>query len=103
MKNISDEGKHKWIKTIRRESGLIEHICEHGVGHPAIGSVHWMELNGFASMGAHGCDGCCRDPEWIKDDLMEGMFRANELLLYTIGRNTLLRNMMKSRQEMESE
>ena len=37
-----------------RGDGRIEHICEHGVGHP-IGHVHkWVKW-----MGVHGCCGCC--------------------------------------------
>ena len=32
--------KNPWKKTIRRENGLIEHICKHGCGHPAAGHMH---------------------------------------------------------------
>jgi len=68
-------------KTIRRETGLIEHICPHGIGHPNAGSIqymHWyfkdyydfapgtplyeMPLSPYADgshWGIHGCDGCC--------------------------------------------
>jgi len=69
-----------WIKTIRRASGLIEHICEHGVGHPAYGSVDWMRINGMDGMGVHGCDGCCATQEWILADLTEGIRAGNKLL-----------------------
>ena len=65
-----------WTQTIRRESGLVEHICRHGVGHPALGSVHWMELNGVECMGIHGCDGCCHDIEWKLADVIEGLIVA---------------------------
>ena len=40
----------------RRDRGIMERICKHGVGHPdpdspwPIGSHQWV----------HGCDGCCR-------------------------------------------
>jgi hypothetical protein len=78
-KNAEDT-KKPWVKTIRRESGLIEHICEHGVGHPAYASVHWMEINGHHKMGVHGCDGCCTKPEWIVADLTEGIQKANEII-----------------------
>lgn len=51
--------------------GLVEFICEHGVGHPAYGSALWIAealhspdsekvpdaRDGFL---AHGCCGCCR-------------------------------------------
>lgn len=46
--------------TIRRETGLVEHVCAHGVGHPNAGSILWMqEETGHESWGIHGCDGCC--------------------------------------------
>lgn len=70
-----------WIRTIRRETGLIEHICKHGVGHPAIGSVQWMEITtGLASWSVHGCCGCCNEIDWIIEDLAEGSMMANKLL-----------------------
>lgn len=75
----------KWA-TYRRETGLIEHICEHGVGHPNAGSIQYMEYGTRyyndirleddvvdfdpsipsepyrgSSWGIHGCDGCCRE------------------------------------------
>ena len=74
------KSKKPWVKTIRRETGLVEHICKHGVGHPAIGSVHWMKLNGVNGMEVHGCDGCCNTKEWRDADLLEGLEIANKLL-----------------------
>ncbi len=69
----------KW-QTIRRETGLVEHVCEHGVGHPNHGSALW-QAEGWAKRDQenesdqrpfdelvedheyceriHGCDGCC--------------------------------------------
>ena len=49
----------KWTKT-QRTSGLIEWVCEHGVGHPDKASVDEMEANGRPGYGVHGCDGCCK-------------------------------------------
>jgi hypothetical protein len=75
----------RWV-TLRRETGLIEHVCEHGVGHPNDGSIQYMnfieDLNKRQAealesgedcidrripdgpfidkhWGIHGCDGCC--------------------------------------------
>lgn len=31
-------------RRLRRETGLIEHLCEHGVGHPIL--VHWLSTAG---------------------------------------------------------
>jgi len=70
-----------WQHTIRRETGLIENVCGHGVGHPAAASVHWMELNGHKSMGVHGCCGCCQTPEWQLADATEGYKKANEIIV----------------------
>jgi len=49
----------KVIKIIRRSSGLIENICEHGVGHPN------KELTPPEFYyGVHGCDDCCAHPDF---------------------------------------
>lgn len=71
-----------WKDTIRRETGLIEHTCIHGVGHPAWGSTDWMtQTTGQESWDVHGCDGCCGDPDWLTADLKEGIHVANQLIL----------------------
>lgn len=67
----------RWHR-IRRETGLVEHMCEHGVGHPNHGSALWIaeqlvegedstcigEPNTIEELHAaglvHGCDGCCK-------------------------------------------
>jgi hypothetical protein len=57
-------GLPKWI-TIRRETGLVEHVCEHNVGHPNAGSILWMqESTGQDGWGIHGCDGCCQHDDF---------------------------------------
>lgn len=47
----------------RRETGLLEATCLHGIGHPIRESIEWMEEHGPAgargAWGVHGCDGCC--------------------------------------------
>lgn len=103
---MSDESEVKtenpnvpWCSTIRRSSGLIEHICEHGVGHPAIGSVQFMELNGAEMMGVHGCDGCCHTPEWRLADALEGLKIANELLFNLIKEKKKFKEEIKALKE----
>lgn len=76
-----------WVETIRRETGLIENVCKCGVGHPAIGSVHWMKLNGREKMGIHGCCGCCHSVEWRLADAQEGLRIANELLFKAMNKD----------------
>ncbi len=46
-----------------RETGLIERICPHGIGHPDPDSIGWMDRHGRPGYGVHGCDGCCRLPD----------------------------------------
>lgn len=54
-----DFGRLYW----RDDRRIMERVCRHGVGHPAIEQVQYW----FASMtaldaevmGTHGCDGCC--------------------------------------------
>ena len=56
--------KPKWaVRQVKRETGLVEDICKHGVGHP--NRVSQKELpEGYD---IHGCDGCCsNDYQWKK-------------------------------------
>ena len=50
-----DDPPGPWTRTIRG-SGLLEHVCQHGVGHPDPASARKLG-EGF---GIHGCDGCCQ-------------------------------------------
>lgn len=59
--NMRKQNKYKqpsWSKQLLyRENGVIEDICEHGVGHP---NREWLDKVGFKHInGIHGCDGCC--------------------------------------------
>lgn len=44
-----------------RETGLVERICPHGVGHPDPDSVAYFADSGLRDFNVHGCDGCCGD------------------------------------------
>jgi hypothetical protein len=47
--------KPDWaVDQIIRESGAVEDVCKHGVGHPNL-----EYLKDFPKNGIHGCDGCC--------------------------------------------
>jgi hypothetical protein len=46
---------------IRRESGLLERQCKHGIGHPDPDSLWFMKnILHIEGYGVHGCCGCCR-------------------------------------------
>ena len=48
----------------RDDRGLMERVCEHGVGHPDPDHIAWVRRNrGWDVADAelvHGCDGCCK-------------------------------------------
>jgi hypothetical protein len=47
----------------RGDRGLMERICEHGIGHPdPDGLAHRIRTQGEIAWaaGIHTCDGCCR-------------------------------------------
>ena len=52
--------KPDWaVRQIVRVHGLVEDICEHGVGHPNIEWLKFHDPDGSKRFGIHGCDGCC--------------------------------------------
>lgn len=53
---------------IVRASGLVEDICEHGVGHPNISWLKIHDKNGDGGFGIHGCckNLCCFDEDTKK-------------------------------------
>ena len=52
----------------RWDRGMLERICEHGVGHPdpdqvaAWKHVYASDPEQVCALSVHGCDGCCRIP-----------------------------------------
>ena len=63
--NPSRHAMRQWPMHLR-ETGLVERICEHGVGHPDPDSAAWFdEFGPVGSRGtwtSHGCDHCCTNP-----------------------------------------
>jgi len=52
----------EWKKNIR-ETGLIEWVCEHGIGHPDYQSAKKLSKkynNTLTVWLLHGCDCCCK-------------------------------------------
>lgn len=43
-----------------RASGIIQLVCEHGVGHPIK-----IPNERIKSQWVHGCEGCCSKPEFL--------------------------------------
>ena len=62
--------KPKWaVQQITRASGLVEDICEHGVGHPNEEWLQQHDFHGDLGFGVHGCDGCCsKEKKYIKSE-----------------------------------
>ena len=52
----------KWaVRQLVRETGLLEDICKHGVGHPNKDWLkhRWKVAPDEKYWEVHGCDGCC--------------------------------------------
>jgi hypothetical protein len=59
--NPSDHKMKSWPRHIR-ETGLVERMCPHGVGHPDPDSVAFIKsATGEECWSVHGCDGCCTE------------------------------------------
>ena len=43
----------------RNDRGILERICEHGVGHPDYDSARYLDAIGDSISNVHGCDLCC--------------------------------------------
>jgi hypothetical protein len=51
-----------WPMRWRADTGKMERICEHGIGHPDPDDAAYWERLGQGCRNIHGCDGCCRRP-----------------------------------------
>lgn len=54
--NPSNHMMVDWPLHWRGDRGIMERLCEHGVGHP---DPDDMSLQKPGAAGVHGCDGCC--------------------------------------------
>lgn len=65
--NPSESHMQDWPLNWRDDRGMMERICQHGVGHPDIDQVKfWIRALGWKDAWAqmvHGCDGCCHTIE----------------------------------------
>lgn len=61
--NPSEHHMREWPLNWRDDKGVMERICEHGIGHPDPDCAAHNEREGKAYLNVHGCDGCCRKPK----------------------------------------
>jgi hypothetical protein len=57
LHNRSDHHMRGMPQSWRGDRGIIERICEHGIGHP--------DPDEIMPNGVHGCDGCCMPEGWV--------------------------------------
>lgn len=59
---VHNPSNHRMVHWRRhlRETGLVERLCEHGIGHPDPDSVAFFKRHGI-DLSIHGCDGCGHD------------------------------------------
>lgn len=64
LHNPSDtiQNRENWPYSWRTDRGIMERICEHGIGHPDTDSARFLRRNGKGYENIHGCDGC----EWCE-------------------------------------
>ena len=68
---IHKRSKHamrKFPQHWRSDSGIMERICTHGIGHPDPDEFE-LEVN---LKGVHGCDGCCSGPFRFEAEVTNG-------------------------------
>lgn len=53
--NVMRDFPYDW----RGDTGVLERICPHGIGHPDIDSAHYNDRIGKDYLNIHSCDGCC--------------------------------------------
>jgi hypothetical protein len=57
---LADFPKPDWALYQRqRYDGVVEDVCEHGVGHPNEEFLRRYDPHGYYDEGAHDCCGCC--------------------------------------------
>jgi len=86
----------KWMLNVR-ETGLVEWVCEHGVGHPdyisacAVAKAHPEKGHSFEEVRnawlVHGCDGCC-----AQDDFPGKVKRKFQVWITLEGQGIIVKN-----------
>lgn len=61
LHNPSDHPLREAPLNWRDDRGVMERICEHGIGHDDPDDLAFRRASGHPDTGGvHGCDGCCR-------------------------------------------
>lgn len=55
--NPSNHHMADWPQVWRADRGIMERVCEHGVGHPDFDQIMKCDEDWI-----HGCDSCCTPP-----------------------------------------
>lgn len=55
----SDHHMRTWYPHWRNDRGILERICEHGIGHPDPDQFEYWEQTDQKFQSVHGCCGCC--------------------------------------------
>lgn len=61
LHNPSDHHMREWKLNFRNDTGQMERLCEHGIGHPDPDDLAYHTSIG-RDFSIHGCDGCCWKP-----------------------------------------
>lgn len=56
----SEHNMSDFPQNFRPDTGVIERICPHGIGHPDPDHMVWARSVGMDWHGVHGCDLCCQ-------------------------------------------
>jgi hypothetical protein len=57
--NRTEHHMSHWPIHWRGDRGILERLCEHGIGHPDPDQFQYWEETGQEWQSVHGCDGCC--------------------------------------------
>ena len=60
--NPVDHHMRDWPMHWRCDRGILERICQHGLGHPDPSQFDYWHSIGHDWEATHGCDSCCAPP-----------------------------------------
>lgn len=66
LHNPTDHHMRGWEVVWRDDTGVLERLCPHGIGHPDPDQFPYWDANGMEARAVHGCDLCCKPGHAIK-------------------------------------